>query len=187
MQVYKFKVKLRDFENTIWRDIEVSANSTMAKLSYAVLAAFEAEGSHMFDINYNGVSYSIMFPGMDYPYGTKEARKTKLTSLKMEIGDTATLTYDYGSSWTFNLELIEISEMKRGSGNHYPYVTDGAGRGIIENIFPSDLEKIIQDTDTTGKIPEINEHPWDYRNFSLEYHQSLLKGKIYILEMNYEG
>ena len=47
-EVYKFKVKLRELENKIWRDIEITSASNIAKLGYAVLATFEAEGSPCF-------------------------------------------------------------------------------------------------------------------------------------------
>ena len=38
--VYKFKVKLREMEEYIWRDIEITSVSTVSKLGYAILAAF---------------------------------------------------------------------------------------------------------------------------------------------------
>lgn len=50
--VYKFKVKLVDFENIIWRDIEITSVSSVAKLGYAVIAAFEGTGSHLFNIRH---------------------------------------------------------------------------------------------------------------------------------------
>ena len=62
--VYKFKVKLREMEEYIWRDIEITSVSIVSKLGYAILAAFEAEGSHLFIIKIgfcftvNGGNYS---------------------------------------------------------------------------------------------------------------------------------
>ena len=40
-EVYKFKVKLRELEEYIWRDIEITSVSTVAKLVYTILAAFD--------------------------------------------------------------------------------------------------------------------------------------------------
>ena len=39
--VYKFKVVLQDVSNQIWRDIEITSVSSVAKLGYTVLSAFE--------------------------------------------------------------------------------------------------------------------------------------------------
>ena len=53
-QVYKFRVQLKELEKYIWRDIEISSLSSVAKLGYAILAAFEANASHLFCIVYSG-------------------------------------------------------------------------------------------------------------------------------------
>ena len=55
--VYKFKVKLREMEEYIWRDIEITSVSTVSKLGYAILAAFEAEGSHLFCMKFGDERY----------------------------------------------------------------------------------------------------------------------------------
>ena len=48
-EVYKFKVKLCELEEKIWRDIEISSLSTVSKMAYTVLAAFGANGSHLIE------------------------------------------------------------------------------------------------------------------------------------------
>lgn len=50
--VYKFKVKLKSLEDIIWREIEITSVSSVAKLSYSVLAAFESTASHLFCIRF---------------------------------------------------------------------------------------------------------------------------------------
>ena len=59
--VYRFKVRLRELEDYIWRDIEITSVSTVAKLVYAILAAFEAEGSHLFCMKFGDERYEIVF------------------------------------------------------------------------------------------------------------------------------
>lgn len=45
--IYKFKVRLCELESIMWRDIEITSVSSVAKLGYAVLAAFESTASHL--------------------------------------------------------------------------------------------------------------------------------------------
>lgn len=59
--VYKFKVGLCELENDMWRDIEITSVSSVAKLGYAVLAAFESTASRLFNIRFDGKRYEIVF------------------------------------------------------------------------------------------------------------------------------
>lgn len=192
-EVYKFKVKLRELENKIWRDIEISSTSSVGKLGYAVLAAFEAEGSHLFCINYKDCRYEIAYDDFyeDFEMETMDPVSKKISSLKMEIGDKMEMEYDYGAGWVFDIELVSAEPMKKGMGAHYPYVTDGAGRGIIEDLSVGELADFIKRTDETGVMPTYydmfnKEVSWDYKRFDLKTLNALLKGNIQRIEENYE-
>ena len=118
--------------------------------------------------------------------------KTKLSALKLSIGDVLEMEYDYGASWKFTIKLVAITEMKKGSGNHYPYVTAGQGRGIIEDRPPFELAEIIEKTDKTGILPQVcdnfldEEIEWDYRKFDLEFCNIILKREIEAIQYAYE-
>lgn len=192
-EVYKFKVKLRELENKIWRDIEISSTSSLAKLGYAVLVAFEAEGSHLFCINYKGCRYEIVYDDFYEDLGMKivDPISKKLSSLKMEIGDKMEMEYDYGAGWVFDIELVSVEPMKKGMGTHYPYVTDGAGWGIIEDISVGEWVDYINQVDETGTPPVYydvfdKEVSWDYQRFDLKTLNILLKGSIQRMKENYE-
>lgn len=191
--VYKFKVRLCELENVIWREIEITSVSSVAKLGYAVLAAFESTASHLFNIRYCGKHYEIVFEEelfVDEP--VVDPIKTRLSALELGIGDTLTLEYDYGAGWKFEIELLSITEMKRGAGAHYPYVTDGKGKGIIEDIPPYELVEIIAKTDMDGILPKIpdmysgKEREWDYKDFDLEYCNIFFKDNVLRVQMAYE-
>ena len=191
--VYKFKVKLRGLENFIWREIEMTSVSSVAKLGYAVLAAFESTASHLFNIRYDGKRYEIMFEEDDFDDEPAiDPIRTKLSALKLSVGDILTMTYDYGADWEFEIELLSITEMKRGAGKHYPYVTDGRGKGIIENISSYELVEIVTRTDEDGAVPTIinmysgEESEWDYRKFDIEYCNAFIKDKILKVQLAYE-
>lgn len=189
--VYTFKVQLVEFEDKIWRDIEITSASSVAKLAYSIIAAFGGDGSHLFGIRHNNNRYEFM-PEDDFQFSSDpliDPVKTNLSKLKLTVGDTLMMAYDYGAGWEFSIELISATEMNPHKGRLYPRVTAGAGNGIIENSFPSQLEELMEHTDKTGKtlhlyseyggemIEEIDEAAdpddvfeieWDYREFDLE-------------------
>ena len=197
--VYKFGVKLQELEKYLWRDIEVSSLSTVAKLGYAILAAFGAQGSHLFGITYNNLRYEFDYDGDVFDSLDDDIEDVispdmaKLSSLKLKVGDKMEMEYDYGAGWTFDIELISISHMIKGTGAHYPYITDGAGCGIIEDTCPGELLDYIKQIDETGILPKFEfrympgcKMEWDYRRFDIENFNALLKGDIQRLQDAYE-
>lgn len=191
--VYKFKVKLCELQNVIWRDIEISSLSSVAKLGYAVLAAFESTGSHLFNIRFNGKRYETVFEVDDYfDEPTIDPSRTKLTDLKLRVGDKLSMEYDYGAGWKFEIDVLSITEMKRGAGTHYPYVTDGKGKGIIEDTTPFELAELVEKTDKDGALPQImdmhsgNATTWNYKEFDLEYCNVFFKDNVWVIQNAYE-
>ncbi|PKM49961.1 MAG: hypothetical protein CVV02_13320 [Firmicutes bacterium HGW-Firmicutes-7] len=191
--VYKFKVRLCELESIMWRDIEITSVSSVAKLGYAILAAFESTASHMFNIKFKGKRYEIVFEDDDFDDEPAiDPIKTKLSALKLNSGDKLSMEYDYGAGWEFEIELLSVTEMKRGAGTHYPYVTDGKGKGIIEDTSPYELAEIAEKTDQDGILPRIadmyssKEDEWDYRDFNLEYCNVFFKDNVWRIRCAYE-
>ena len=172
--VYKFKVKLREMEEYIWRDIEITSVSTVSKLGYVILAAFEAEGSHLFCMKFGDERYEIVFDDFyeDFDVEVIDPTSVKLSSLKLKSGDSLFLEYDYGAGWIFDIEFLSSAPLKKGTGTHYPYITDGMGWGIIEDTCPEELLCQI-------KANEI-------REFDLETSNYLLKGVVQRMQESYE-
>lgn len=192
--VYKFKIRLCELENVIWREIEITSVSSVAKLGYAVLAAFESTASHLFNIRFGGKRYEIVFEEDDFDDEPAiDPIKTKLSALKLSVGDKLIMEYDYGAGWEFEIKLLSITEMKRGTGTHYPYVTDGKGKGIIEDTSPFELAEMIEKTDKDGTVPQImdmyygKEVSWDYRKFDLEYCNVFFKDNVWKIQSAYES
>ena len=193
-EVYKFKVKLCELEEKIWRDIEISSLSTVSKMAYTVLAAFGANGSHLFCVRRADEIYEFTYDDFgDVDEDAIAPSTVKLSKLKLTVGDKLTIEYDYGAGWRFDMELISVTEMRRGAGTHYPYITAGEGYGIIEDSFPGVLEDYIEQTDKTGDMPmvyssyEDKEKEWDYRRFDLKLTNMLLKYDIDSIKEAYES
>lgn len=187
-KVYTFHITYEGMEEKIWRKVEVSSNYRLDQLGYMVLAAFDTLAYHLFEFYYDDDRFEI--PNEDAPFEQIDMANFKLHQLDLKLGDRIRMDYDFGTTQTFWLELIEIADMKRGWGRRYPYVLDGAGRGIIDDMSCEELSELVAQIDRNGKTDEPiyyqeRRMPWDYRWFDLGCMNSLLKGEIELIEEGY--
>lgn len=169
-ELYSFHVAVKEMEDKIWRDIDISAKSTLAQLAYTIMVVFNTGRDHMFCLYYKGKRYELRFD----PDGPKASRPNRvyLEKMKLAPGDELTMIYDYGCNWEFQITFKGTRPMEPGKGNHYPHVTAGAGRGIIEDMFPGELLERIEKEDQTGEpqLPSMfnKEHLLSYKYFDLK-------------------
>ena len=187
-KVYTFHITYEGLEEKIWRKVEVSSNYRLDQLGYMVLAAFDTMAYHLFEFYYDDDRFEI--PNEDAPFEQIDMADFKLHQLKLKLGDRIRMEYDFGTTQTFWLELVEIADMKRGWGRRYPYVLDGAGRGIIDDMSCEELSELVAQIDRNGKTDEPIYYQermmaWDYRWFDLDCMNSLLKGEIELIEEGY--
>ena len=187
-KVYTFHITYEGLEEKIWRKVEVSSNHRLDQLGYMVLAAFDTLAYHLFEFYYDDDRFEI--PNEDAPFEQIDMADFKLHQLKLKLGDRIRMEYDFGTTQTFWLELVEIADMKRGWGRRYPYVLDGAGRGIIDDMSCEELSELVAQIDRNGNTDEPIYYqermmPWDYRWFDLDCMNSLLKGEIELIEEGY--
>ncbi|HJI72917.1 MAG TPA: plasmid pRiA4b ORF-3 family protein [Veillonellaceae bacterium] len=151
-EIYSFHVAVRDMEDKIWRDIDISGKSTLAQLAYTILVVFQTRREHLFCLYYKGKRYELRFD----PDGPKASRPNRvyLEKMKLALGDELTMIYDYGCNWEFQITFKGTRPMELGKGNHYPNVSAGAGVGIVEDMFPGQLLELIEEEDRTGE-PQV--------------------------------
>ena len=179
-QVITLKITYAGCENKIWREAQISENSYLSKLGCMVLATFDTCAYHLFLIEYNGVVFDL--PSDETRIKPEECLFcVKLKDLKLSVGDKLKMIYDFGYEQTFDIEVTDISPMARGTGRAYPKILRGEGRGILDDVPAEDLLELIKKTDKNGKSDFImesslgHEYVWDYRNYSLDYDNCLLK------------
>ena len=192
--VYTLKIKYAGCEDKIWREAQISSNAHLCDLGYMILATFDTMAYHLFNITYKGITYEL-------PSDEEEITEdkcvffVKLSELNLKIGDELTMIYDFGCDQEFEIEVTDIQPMGRGQGRAYPKIIAGEGRGIIDDMSADALAELIQQIDKTGSsgiqyagdgIIFDNLPDWDYRNYSLEYDNCLLKGKIAQIAEGYE-
>ena len=187
-KVYTFHIAYEGLEDKIWRKVAVSSNYRLDQLGYTVLAAFDTMAYHLFEFFYDNERFEI--PNEDAFEEQIDMADFKLHQLGLEIGDSIRMDYDFGTTQTFFIELINIEDMGRGQGRKYPYVLEGAGRGIIDDMSSDELQELVEEIDATGKTKEPFYYqnrslPWDYRWFDLDCINGLLKGEIEFIEEGY--
>ena len=193
-KVLTFKVGIEGLEDKIWRKIEITDKRTVADLAYTILATFDSLAYHLYNITYDNKIYDCwVCIEDDYSDIPKvNATITKLKDLELKENDTMEMEYDYGSTTTFKITYLGSTDLERGNGSHYPYVIDGEGRGMLDDMCDFELKEIVEDIDKKG----YSEHyftpgyertiKYDYRNFNIKNNNALLKGLVLEIKNGYE-
>ena len=119
-------------------------------------------------------------------------RDYKLHQLHLSVGDRLQMVYDFGTEQVFAFELLSVEPMPMGRGKSYPHITEGAGRGILDDVYVDELRELVEQIDRQGHTDEpffYNDdiRPWDYRKFELnEYTDRFVKARTRRIEEGYE-
>ena len=194
VSVCTIRIKYVGCEDKIWRVAQISSNAHLCDLGYMILATFDTMAYHLFNITYKGVTYELPSDEEEIPEDNC-VFFVKLSELNLKIGDKLTMIYDFGCEQEFEIEVTDIQPMGRGQGRAYPKIIAGEGRGIIDDMSADALTELIQQIDKTGSsgiqyagdgIIFDNMPDWDYRNYSIEFDNCLLKGIITRIAEGYE-
>lgn len=192
-QVYRFRVGIKELKRTIWREIEILDTASVAQLSYAILATFKAEASHLFCVNYRGDRFEIMIEGITmFDENTYCPIANKLKDLDFRVNDKIQVEYDFGAGWEFDATLKEIRVLEKGKSKEYPRVISGKGKGMIEDISPFELVEIVDICKETRKPFELIGFDgevcgyWDYKEFDLEVEKEAFKDNFKFIQEAYE-
>ena len=188
VKVYTFQITYAGLEDKIWRKAEVSSNARLDQLGYTVLAAFDTMAYHMFEFSFGDRCFD--FPDEERVSDGINMTTVKLADMNLKIGDRIRMDYDYGTPQTFWLELVGTEDMQKGHGTRYPYIIDGAGQGIIDDMSCEELIELVKQIDEKGHTDEPIHYkertvPWDYRQLNLKSMNVLLKGEIKMIEESY--
>ncbi len=171
VEVYRFKVRLKELETTIWRDIEITSSFSIADLCYSILATFKSEAIHFFGLNFGGDRFEIKFNGLDYFKGLYCPKNNKLEGMYLEEDDKMILEYDFGAGWEFEIILEEVRAYEN-ENEVYPRLIDGKGKGIIEDLPSYQFINLVNESKAKGvKFINVTSHlceEWYYEEFDLE-------------------
>ena len=193
--VLTFKIEIEGLEDKIWRKIEISDKKTFADLAYTILASFDSLAYHLYNIKYDNKTYDCMVYPDEYHNDEKlyDATATHLNNLNLKQNDKLIMTYDIGTPTTFIITFLKTRNMEKGHGTHYPYVIDGAGKGMLDDISGYELKEIVDNIYKKG-FSDYDFTPgyertikYDYRNYDKEADNILLKGLVSQIKEGYEN
>lgn len=193
-KVLTFRVEIEGLENKIWRKIEITDRRTVADLAYTILASFNSLAYHLYDIVYKNNRYDCWVCTENYFGDEKlvDATIAKLKSLKLKKNDKMVMEYDFGSTTTFIITYLEEREFKTSEYGYYPYITEGSGAGMLDDISSYELKRIVDDIDEKG-YSEYHYTPgyetrkkYDYRKYDIKKDNKSLKGMILEIKNGYE-
>lgn len=193
-KILTFRVGIEGLEDKIWREIEIPDRRTVADLAYTILATFDSLAYHLYEIRYENKTYNCHGCNENYfdDIPKIDATITKLSSLKLNENDVMEMDYDFGSTTTFKITYIGKRDMNIYEGYLFPNITDGAGRGMLDDISEYDLKEIVEDIDEKGYsqhyvTPGYEKYEkYDYRKFNLKTNNKKLKGLILDIKNGYE-
>ncbi len=195
IKVLTFKVEIEGLETKIWRKIEITDRRTVADLAYTILATFSSLSYHLYNIKYKSNTYDSWICVEDNPDYEEltNATITKLNSIGLIENDTMTMEYDYGSTTTFKITYLGSREFEKGNGMHYPYIIDGKGSGMIDDITSYELKDIVDHIDKTGKsdyyalcMDGRHSKLYDYRDFNLDKNNLQVRRYFQKIKHGYE-
>lgn len=133
---YEIRVKLKSFKPSTWRRFIISGNTSVKTLEVAMLDMFNADFGHMFDLlnkktqeRFENVESIAEAEDWDPATGI-DYEKAKVSYF--EKGDKLLLTYDYGDSWEFEVDIKNITTDQ--AAPKCPKILSGKSYGIIDDI-----------------------------------------------------
>lgn len=143
---------------------------------------------HLFEFYCNNLQFEI--PDEESLDEQIDMADYKLYQLNLNVGDCIQMDYDFGTTQTFLLKLVKIEDMERGQSRRYPYIIEGAGRGIIDDFSCEELTELIEQINLNDKTNEPiyykdEDRPWDHRLFDIKQMNKFLKREIKYIEEGY--
>lgn len=129
-QQYTVYVELANYEPKMWRRFNISGDTRLDKLCYTILAAFKANGNHLFELRQDDVRYQL--PIFNSGVGTT-LDMTKRWVGDCDLNKEYTLIYDLGDAWCFKIKLEAVEPVRLPSRSN-PEMLAGFGNGILEDI-----------------------------------------------------
>ncbi len=118
------------------RTIKIRGSQTLEKLHNAIFDAFDREDEHLYKFEFSTgprdtdvVTYvlpSMLDESMPTNMGDRaDVTKTRVGSLKLEVGQTFYYMFDYGDGWGHQIDVLATDE--EASKGRYPKVTERVG------------------------------------------------------------
>jgi hypothetical protein len=150
--IYELQVRLRDYEQEIWRTVQVTEKQSLAQLGYLLMSTFEMKANHQFEFQRRyqldplpGINpwedtrlhmrrWVIPSPWDDEMAGIQTLNVTQTTIKDVFATESDIIfVYDMGDEWTILCHLVRVFNDPEVPAYQLPRITDGQGYGIMED------------------------------------------------------
>ncbi len=130
--IFQLRVSLREIEPPVWRSIQLSEDTTLARLHRILQLLFNWEDYHLHDFKAGGCTFSVPNPE-DAFYGREviDERLVPLNQVVDRVGDAFEYVYDFGDDWIHDILLEAI--LLPSPDVLYPRCIAGARNGPPED------------------------------------------------------
>jgi hypothetical protein len=176
MATYKFRVLIdTESKEDVFRDINISANSSFEDFYHTIIHAFEFSGEQLGSFYLSnedwdkGHEFVLMDMGLtDESDAPSVMAETKLNAYIKKEGQRLIMVYDFLRMWCFLIELIEINSTKISGPEIVIAIGDAPdelerdpdGNGSFDIGSSADLGKDIDDI-----FSEFDEDDEDFEDF----------------------
>jgi hypothetical protein len=159
--IYTFRVRILDGLSvasdvrSVWREIEVAANQTLAELGEVIPWAFGFDDPHLWSFFLSGQAWDrtseYALDSQPDPLGGPRARAARWVAIRDVLFPGATGTqeflflFDYGDEWHFGVKLVRQSPTVE-PGARYPRAVASVGEAPPQ--YPADEDEESADDET---------------------------------------
>jgi hypothetical protein len=150
---YSFKVNLKG-KKSIWRTLVLRGDHTLDDLHETIFEAFDRYDEHLYSfyfpreatrrdkLDFIPKEYSspVMLEEPD-PFSERKpsnAAKTKLDSLRLEVGQTFEYLFDFGDNWLHEIKVTAIEPIDKTKERTLPLISERHGESPQQ--YPSEEE-----------------------------------------------
>lgn len=190
--ILSFKVEIDGLEEKIWRQIEINDLKSIADLAYTILASFNSLAKHSYVIKHSDDIYNCTSDNVD---NKKYLRAETCMLRKINFLDKKLyMEYDMDNLVKFNITYLGSRKLENGRSRKYPFIADGQGQGMIEDVGIEKLKEIVYNTDRDGISDYMYtstynlgiQSVYDYREYDIDNDNILLKTKVQKIKYRYE-
>ncbi len=191
-KIYKFHIQYEGLERQIYRDVELSSDTSLCELGYLVFATFDVLGIHGFTFSFRSVNYRSLPEWAEAKMDGPDPREVKLSEMHLVRGSVIYVFYDLARDHTFICRFLGAAT--RDEAIKYPRITDGRGLGIIEEVSPSELARRVRRINRLGASDELYRRldsdtyvRWDVGAYDIDNDNERLDSRIALFSERYSN
>jgi hypothetical protein len=129
VEIYQFRVYLRQISPQIWRRFLIRSDSTLADLHYILQILMDWSDDHLHQFLIHGKTYGLYRPGG--LWHDQSASEVKLTDLHLRLKERFLYKYDFFDHWEHEIRLEQLIPL--APKKVYPVCTGGGGASPPED------------------------------------------------------